>query len=258
MKVLEFIESSNRAPDIETLVTQFRGALESYGYSQYCSFSQEGHKPEQTPTEEVLAHFNAEFHEIYERRRFVDVDPIYKLFLRTAGPFTWEQVSKLPLSDRAREVMEARRRTGMRKGLAMTVQCAQRELIGMSVASNYDDSRDDPQAVTELYAIGNQYHLARARLLGKAALHLPDIRLSPREREMLKWCSQGKSNSVIGTILGISEKTVEHHLASVFRKLDVSSRTTAVLKAVNLKLIHVSMLFLACPREFPDYVLGLI
>jgi DNA-binding CsgD family transcriptional regulator len=63
--------------------------------------------------------------------------------------------------------------------------------------------------------------------------------LSPRETEVLQWCSLGKSNSVIATILSISEKTVEYHLTSVFRKLEVNGRMLAVLKAIDLKLIVV-------------------
>ena len=61
--------------------------------------------------------------------------------------------------------------------------------------------------------------------------------LSRREVEVLQWCSLGKSNSVMASILGISEKTIEFHLASVFRKLEVNGRMLAVLKGIELKLI---------------------
>jgi len=63
--------------------------------------------------------------------------------------------------------------------------------------------------------------------------------LSPREVEVLQWCSLGKSNGVIASILGISEKTVEFHLTSIFRKLEVNGRMLAVLKAIDMKLITV-------------------
>ena len=61
--------------------------------------------------------------------------------------------------------------------------------------------------------------------------------LSLREIEVLRWCSQGKSNGVIAEILGLSEKTIEYHFASIFRKLEVNGRMLAVLKAIELKLI---------------------
>jgi DNA-binding CsgD family transcriptional regulator/tetratricopeptide (TPR) repeat protein len=49
--------------------------------------------------------------------------------------------------------------------------------------------------------------------------------LSPREREVAVLASQGLSNLDIAKRLTITDKTVEKHLASVYRKLRVSSRT---------------------------------
>ncbi len=52
--------------------------------------------------------------------------------------------------------------------------------------------------------------------------------LSNREREVLHWVSQGKSNEEIGLILDISHNTVKNHLKRVFSKLGVSARSQAV------------------------------
>ena len=52
--------------------------------------------------------------------------------------------------------------------------------------------------------------------------------LSVRESEILHWVSLGKTNPVIGSILGISEFTVKNHMQRLFRKLDVSNRAQAV------------------------------
>lgn len=52
--------------------------------------------------------------------------------------------------------------------------------------------------------------------------------LSSREREVLHWVSQGKSNEEIGLILDISHNTVKNHLKRVFAKLGVSARSQAV------------------------------
>lgn len=60
-----------------------------------------------------------------------------------------------------------------------------------------------------------------------------DHELSPRELEVLTEVTQGKTNAEIGFTLGISEKTVEKHLDSVFRKLDVYSRVEAAVLAVR-------------------------
>lgn len=49
-------------------------------------------------------------------------------------------------------------------------------------------------------------------------------RLSAREREVLAWMAQGKSNAAIAAGLFMSPKTVESHVRSIFTKLDLSER----------------------------------
>ncbi|MBX3000162.1 MAG: response regulator transcription factor [Caldilineaceae bacterium] len=66
----------------------------------------------------------------------------------------------------------------------------------------------------------------------------PDRRLlTERELQVLRLASQGKTNNGIAYALGISEKTVEKHLDSIYRKLDVRSRTEAAVVAIQGELI---------------------
>lgn len=53
---------------------------------------------------------------------------------------------------------------------------------------------------------------------------------SKREQEVAEILLQGKSNKQIALALGISASTVEYHLKNIYRKLQVSSRTEAVLR----------------------------
>lgn len=57
--------------------------------------------------------------------------------------------------------------------------------------------------------------------------------LTPREMDVLRLVVGGQTNQEIGFKLGISEKTVEKHLDSIFTKLDVSSRVEAAVWAVR-------------------------
>jgi DNA-binding CsgD family transcriptional regulator len=185
------------------------------------------------------ADHHIDFFEIYHRRGYLECDPVFKLMQQQRGPFTWHEVNRLDLTKKQREVMQTRHDHRLRSGISMSVHSADTNLIGMSVAAEDEKGRTDAEAVGKIYAICNQFQLTRAKLMGKVKLELPSVQLSPREKEMLQWCSHGKSNSVIADILGISEKTVEYHLGSAFKKLDVTSRTSAVLKAVQMKLILV-------------------
>ncbi len=62
--------------------------------------------------------------------------------------------------------------------------------------------------------------------------------ITDREREVLQLVASGLTNRGIGVKLSISDRTVQGHLASIYAKLQVNSRTEAVTKALNLGLIH--------------------
>jgi len=59
------------------------------------------------------------------------------------------------------------------------------------------------------------------------------VRLSERELEVLRLAARGAGNKEIGLALGLSGRTVQAHLAHIFTKLDVASRTEAVIYALR-------------------------
>lgn len=62
----------------------------------------------------------------------------------------------------------------------------------------------------------------------------PVQELTDREMEVLQLTARGYTNKAIGVQLGISDRTVQGHLAHIFDKLQASSRTEAVMRAVSL------------------------
>ena len=59
------------------------------------------------------------------------------------------------------------------------------------------------------------------------------VRLSPREHDVVRLVADGRTNDEIGASLGIGSKTVETHLARLFERLDVASRTELAMRAVR-------------------------
>ena len=57
--------------------------------------------------------------------------------------------------------------------------------------------------------------------------------LTAREREVLRAIATGARSSQVATELGITERTVKAHLASIYQKLGVDSRAAAVAIAVR-------------------------
>ena len=57
--------------------------------------------------------------------------------------------------------------------------------------------------------------------------------LTPKEREILKLIAEDKTNIEISDELMLSKRTVEYHISSIIRKLDVDSRVGAIVTAIK-------------------------
>lgn len=58
-------------------------------------------------------------------------------------------------------------------------------------------------------------------------------RFTPREMSVLRLITEGKTNQQIAAAMGISEKTIEKHVSSIFQKIGVASRTEVAVYAVR-------------------------
>lgn len=102
-------------------------------------------------------------------------------------------------------------------------------------------SRELIEAVRSIYAGESVLHPSIARKVLNRFVPTPDQTtksvphelLSPRETEVLKLATQGLSNKEIAEQLYLSLRTVQAHLSHIFNKLQVSSRTEAVVHAVK-------------------------
>ena len=65
---------------------------------------------------------------------------------------------------------------------------------------------------------------------------MPFPELTPREREILGLLAQGLSNGAIAEKLVLSSKTVRNQVSTIFSKLQVASRSEAIVKAREARL----------------------
>jgi DNA-binding NarL/FixJ family response regulator len=132
--------------------------------------------------------------------------------------------------------------------------------VGVLILTAYDD---DPYVMAVLQAGANGYVLKTAKAdeliqsvrdvnEGKSALDPAITRklmsnlfkqpekkmvaepLTDRELEVLRLAAKGFTNKAIGRQLAISDRTVQGHLAHIFDKMQATSRTEAVMRAVSL------------------------
>jgi DNA-binding NarL/FixJ family response regulator len=94
------------------------------------------------------------------------------------------------------------------------------------------------QAVQEVHAGNPALAPAVAQrlidLMGQRQASQPVEQLTGREMEVLSLAGRGQTNKAIAHELGISDRTVQNHLARIYEKLQAASRTEAVMRAVSL------------------------
>lgn len=79
--------------------------------------------------------------------------------------------------------------------------------------------------------------VAEKAMLGMVAGSSAELTLTTREHEVLQAAAAGHTNREIGEQLNISDRTVQAHLAKVYRKLDANTRTEAVTAALAYGLL---------------------
>lgn len=80
--------------------------------------------------------------------------------------------------------------------------------------------------------------LSRAGSLPSRDGESAGLELTEREREVLQAVAHGERSKEIGARLGISERTVKAHLASIYQKLGVDSRAAAIALAAQKGWLH--------------------
>jgi len=168
-------------------------------------------------------------------------DPVLQRLKRMHHPFVYDQA--LYVADGAADLWEEQAPFGYRTGISMALHLAE----GKHFLLGVDRSKPLPAQDAELTRLFADLQLL-AVYAQETALRvlLPDVqvasgkplpKLTPREREVLAWTREGKSAWAVGQILSLSEHTVNYHLRNVMRKLDVSSKHLAILRALSLGLI---------------------
>ena len=93
-----------------------------------------------------------------------------------------------------------------------------------------------PAVLNDYWLVCQSAHLRYCALIRRTLGPLPE--LSQRETEVLAWVARGKSNGLIGEILGISAHTVDAHLRRIYLKLGVFDRISAAVRGIGVGLIH--------------------
>ncbi|MCK0143612.1 LuxR family transcriptional regulator [Aliiroseovarius sp. F20344] len=218
--------------------------MESYGFDRLIYGISHFMTPNSMgPREDVmtLSSHDPEYMEHYYGLELYRSSPMLLWASENTGSCSWSWVHKNmdAMDEGNRKVLELNRQMGVTAGYTISFQEASRRkksIIALTAKRGLSQEAVDAiwrEHGDEIEALNNIAHLKIISL----PLSTERSQLSKRQREVLEWVGDGKTNQDIATILGVTSATVEKHLRIARDKLGVDTSAQAVLKMSFLNQI---------------------
>lgn len=223
------------AQDEEELFNLVREEANALGF-EHCAY---GLKLPLNVTKPKVIMFN-NYSECWQQRyvdeNYLAVDPTVYHAGRSIMPIVW---SDDDISGES-EFWEEARAHGLRYGWAQASTNMQ-GVRGMLTLTRGDDplsERELKQNGYRMVWLTQVVHECMSGLI--SSKNLPEIstQLTVREKDVLRWTAEGKTAGETASIMKISERTVNFHIANAMQKLSCVNKTVATVRASVLGILH--------------------
>ena len=179
----------------------------------------------------------------YREQNYQLYDPVWLHSLDNFVPFFWKDAVEKNVRDHARDpqfvnrsvrVMDQAADAGVADGIGMSFVNRVGEMAGFGISRQQSARSHDYQELSSIYLAGTVFHDKFLSLHQVTAT--PEF--SQREKDIMCWAAEGKSDWEIATILGIKHPTVRYHWKNIFAKFDVSNRLLATSMAIRKNIIQ--------------------
>ena len=235
-RALAFIERAEAASSLEALQQTLAETLDHYGAKHFTLMALSRHPQNGARSPLPLSRATPRaWVDRYTERGYFNSDIITHRAIRGSQPFTWDDVDLKNLSPSAKTVFdEGRDILAAKASLVIPTHDAHGFAGYISLFFAEESPDESKRRALKLIAI---YALEKAKELrglepDDAGWDKP-CPLTPRQREALAFLAMGKTDWEIGAILGIAEKTANHHFEATKRLLGVATRAQAVAVAVH-------------------------
>ncbi|MBO9579664.1 MAG: autoinducer binding domain-containing protein [Sphingobium sp.] len=229
---LPTINSCSSTSELRAWLLQFARGLGFYG-ARYIHVGTRWWRLEQT---EVPVRFlTTSTRSENENKDWLAHDPCVSKVQNAFAPFVWSTRPSDWHNPKQMLWLEQERARGISAGIAVPVQDSTGGPAYLSFFGNNEPALAElvEAQAPELAFVAAQFH-AIAKSMLEPADWTPT--LDKRDIEVLKWAGLGKTYSESAAEMGVSARTVEHHLRKVSDKLGVKSKVRAVVIAFGLGL----------------------
>lgn len=173
----------------------------------------------------------------YLAERLYRDNPMLRIAQTNAEPVYWDELEReAALTPREQAFLGELRRADIGCGVGIPVYGPNGRVGHCGLGFRPGVRRLTPEVLREFQWVCQLGHLRYCDMIQEVLG--PPPALSERESEVLALVARGKSNSLIGEILGISSHTVDAHLRRIYQKLGVFDRISAAVRGIGVGLIR--------------------
>ena len=202
----------------------------------YCAYGLRLPVPLSRPRVAMFSNYPAAWQSRYLEYGFLGVDPTVRHGAESLSPVLWSD----DLFASVPELWEEARSFGLKVGWAQSSRDAH-GVAGMLTLARGGEPLSDPELRAKgrmMSMLAQAAHVGMSRFLTGRVVPESGIRLTERERVVLRWTGDGKTSSEISEILGISESTVNFHVRNAVAKLGTANKLAATVKAAMLGMLY--------------------
>lgn len=237
---LHFIEQMSPVLDAPEEASWFEAVAElasSWGFSQIMMaiLPRPGMRLEDAF---IRTNYSSAWRQTYNDHNMAYFDPTVAHCTTRSAPLIWSP--ELFATEQQQTMYEEARSYGLRAGITLPIHGPRQEIGMLCFVNDANPTEDFWHDVNR--ALPNLV-LLRDLVLDTSQRHLNDHvqslipKLTPREKECLKWTALGKSTWEISHILNCSEAVVNFHMKNIRGKFGVNSRRAAAVIATQMGLI---------------------
>jgi DNA-binding CsgD family transcriptional regulator len=232
------IELINSSKTPEEAFDRFVSIMRGHGYDRVAYSLVTDHPSLKLPRQHGLAtSYPEDWMKFYQEKNYMEIDPVTKRCLSSRKPFFWSDVTDHPeIAKPSLQLMNEAEEAGLTDGIGISLMGRPGELVGIGLArtSNLDGKKKkDYDFFSGAYLLSVYFHETFRDLLSDPV----KVEITPREKEILCWASEGKTDDEISMILNLSMNTVRFHWKKIFKKLEANGRIYAITKAIRLQLV---------------------
>ncbi|AKJ43850.1 hypothetical protein QQ39_10670 [Pragia fontium] len=234
MNLYKTYENLSKAKDKDAFFNTLEKAVNNLGF-EYCAYGVRHTYPISSNKPQVINNYPDDWNSTYSSNSYIEIDPTVQHCAQTTQVLFWqaEVFKNVPY------FWEEARSFGIHHGISQS-QKDNHGRMGMLTFASANQNHTSKTLLLQapsLIWLSQLAHNHLAEYLMPLETATLDYQLTKREKDILRWTAEGKTSNEISILMSISDRTVNFHVNNILKKLSVSNKTAATVKAMVLNLL---------------------